>query len=204
MTKTYFRDYIDEFDDLVRFCNEVGCPVCEDLTDNLNEAVDDDFPTAHSRWYWKDIRDKLNDIDSGWDWYRHEDTLEFIPVDDEFDAYKADVEEWCEENDVFDPEDDEEEEEEEEEEEAYPDEPTEDLSGLCEVPEEFCSLSEDAIAGFLNLRKQQEEFNAALRRARAVTEVQKRQKEAEEEQKRQEAVRAESAELSAIEILPLF
>jgi len=129
MTKDQFYDDINDFDQLYEFCEDVGCPLNEDWVNDLKRAVDNDFPDAHGRWYYDDIRDKLNDIDEGGEWYRHVGTLEFECIDEEFYSYRDDVAEWCEANYVFNDPDEEEEEPEEDPVPEIPAVPPEDLSG---------------------------------------------------------------------------
>ena len=111
MTKDEFYDQMVDLDDLYRFSEDASCPITEEWTDDLKNKLDDDFPDAVARWYWYDIRERLNAIEGGGTWYRKLDTLEYQCIDDEFEYWRDEIADWCENEGVFDePEEDEEEE----------------------------------------------------------------------------------------------
>lgn len=112
MTRREFLDNIDDFYGLLEFCNENGCDICEDIYDDdaYDECVDDDLAEATREDGWRTIRDWLDDLPVGYDFYRREGFLTYSGADNDFDDYKSDVLEWADDNEIWDEEDDEEEE----------------------------------------------------------------------------------------------
>lgn len=115
MTRQDFIDGITTWAELLDFCYNEECDICEDIVSNdtMCEEIDDDLREATRYHSWQNVRDLLNDIDTDYDYYRRESSLEYIPMDDDdFDTYKDDVIEWMDNNGYW--EDDEEDEEDDE------------------------------------------------------------------------------------------
>ena len=111
MTRQQFIDEVNEWQELINFCNDEGCSCCndvyseEDRDDYINERLVDMARNADS---WSELLDTLSDITTGYDYYRRDDYGEWCGLDDyEFDDYKDDVLEWADDQDIW--EDDEEE-----------------------------------------------------------------------------------------------
>jgi hypothetical protein len=119
MTRSEFMDNINDFDDLISFCDEMGCYACEDVIDHhdLDSVVCEDIKEATEHVEWTDIRDALDDIDAHCDWYERTGDLEFRGLEDEEDfiTYKNDVADWMDDNDLWDSESNEEDEDADEE-----------------------------------------------------------------------------------------
>lgn len=112
MTRQDFIDGITTWSDLLDFCYNEDCDICEGIVSNdtMCEEIDDDLREATQYRSWQDVRDLLNDIDTDYDYYRRESSLEYVPMDDDdFDSYKEDVIEWMDNGGYW--EDDEEDEE---------------------------------------------------------------------------------------------
>lgn len=117
MTRREFLESVNDFYDLITFCNDNGCDICEDLYDDdeYDEAIENDIRDTVGDYSWRDFRDYLSDLPTGYDWYRRDGEFDYVGVDHDFDEYKADVLRWADdEGDIWD-EDDEEEEEDDEE-----------------------------------------------------------------------------------------
>ncbi len=116
MTRAEFDETIADFADLKDFCFQQDC----DLMDNvycegdMDDYINEELRYARDYGPWWDLRDILNDIETGYNWYLHDGGLNFEPIDDRFELYFDDVLRWAEDNDVFDPEEEPEEEEAEE------------------------------------------------------------------------------------------
>lgn len=112
MTRQEFIDRVTDFYELVEFCNENGCDICEDLYDDdgLDECVEDDLRNAAGEDSWRNIRDWLGDIPTGYDWYCREGYFDYRGVDYDFDEYKENVLNWADDEDIWDDEDEEDEE----------------------------------------------------------------------------------------------
>ena len=109
MTRQEFVDDVTSFWDLIDFCNENGCDLCEDIV--VQDAMDD--------WVWDDIRDwngswesladALSGITQGHEYYRRHGSLDYEWMDGrDFEAYKADVLDWADDSNAFDEEEPEE------------------------------------------------------------------------------------------------
>jgi len=160
MTRTEFLDNINEWWELVDFCNDEGCYVCEDLFghDCLDEQIENDISEALSNNDgWQTIRDCLNEIDTDYSYYRNDGFLNYIGLDaDDFSAYKDDVLEWGDNNGVWE---DEEEYEEEYREDVYEEEDEEEPA-----PEEafqFTELMTMCVRDVRLLQEEQEEQEIA-------------------------------------------
>lgn len=146
MTRNEFIENVQDFGDLITFCYDEGCNYTEDIYDEegMDEFVDNELyditRNAGERWY--NIRDILNDIQTGYGYYRIYSISEIVPLyDDDFEDYKCDVMDWGDANDVW--EHDEESEETTELEEEKSEEKEEDD----QPPEEGCTIEELFTAG---------------------------------------------------------
>ena len=116
MTRQEFIDYVTTWSDLLEFCYNENCYYCEDVYDSnqWNGCIDDEVGEIITNNNWREVLRILQEYDdlSGYDYYRKDDYGEWHELDDDdFDAYKDDVLEWGDNNDIW--EEDEEEEEEE-------------------------------------------------------------------------------------------
>ena len=112
MTRSEFLDNITEWYELKDFCNDFDCDVCEDIydDDDYDDCVEEDIRDAIADYGWRDIRDFLGNLPSGYDYYRRNSTLDYDGLgDDDFEDYKEDVLEWgviavrapCAQSDIF-------------------------------------------------------------------------------------------------------
>lgn len=106
MTRQEFIDEVNSFGDLIDFCNDNDCYECENVY--YQDSFDDYINDCLSDWArndgWRDLRDRLNDIPTGYDWYDIENLCGLD--DDDFDDYKDDVLSWADDHDVWDEPDD--------------------------------------------------------------------------------------------------
>lgn len=121
MTRNEFIEDVNNFYDLRDFCWGNDCYECDNVFD---EEGRDDYVNEHLvDWArdadnWEDLQEQLNDIATGYDFYRINDYGELEGLDDyDFESYKDDVLSWGDNHDIWD----EDEEEEEEVEEDYSD-----------------------------------------------------------------------------------
>ena len=121
MTRQEFMDNVTCWYDLIDFCNEQGCDVCEDVVDEdlRDEYLNDYVHSLSDYTSWWEVYETLENVPGGYTYYRYVSSTEFEGLDDyeDFDCYKADTLRWAESNGVFDEEDEEEEDEDEEDEE---------------------------------------------------------------------------------------
>lgn len=120
MTLQEFDDDITLFYELKDFCSENECSYLDEYFDDLDDEVNSDLYewVRYNDSDWEDVRNALNDIGTGYDFYRRDGSFDYMGCDDEdFDTLKADVREWAIENGKFD--DDEDEDEDDGEEEEY-------------------------------------------------------------------------------------
>ena len=111
MTRQEFLDNINDWDDLLGFCRDEECDICEDIYD---ESDMDDYINEHlvdmasdaSNWY--SFRDNLSEIPSGAGWYLYNSYFDWDELtDDDFEDYKSDVCDWMDDGGYWDEEDDE-------------------------------------------------------------------------------------------------
>lgn len=111
MTKDEFYEYVCDFSGLIDFCHEycierfIENIISEDERDDIiDEYIESEI--RNTRWY--DIRVALDDIESGFDFYRHQGDVDFTPLDDyDFDELVEEVLSYCYEEGIVDYESDE-------------------------------------------------------------------------------------------------
>lgn len=112
MTREQFYDQIEDFEDLIEFCDDYDCHECEDVVRDrdLSDMIDDDIRDALAYNMWYEIRDALAGIcTDGFDYFRRGGSLDYTGLDDyDFEEYKTSVAEWAERNDIFDEDDEDE------------------------------------------------------------------------------------------------
>lgn len=162
MTRSEFLDDVNSWSELISFCDEYGCDYCSDIYDE--EQRDD---VLNGRMYerarqdsWRDVYEWLDEIETGYDYYREDDYGDFVGLDDsEFDSYKDDVLSWMDINGYWDDEELEDEDDEIEESASEPIEEEEaveeedfsaaELIGMCSVA--FAAIQQE------NMKKIQED-----------------------------------------------
>lgn len=146
MTRQEFLDDVYDFRELMNFCYDNDCGICDDIYDDeskdeyINEHLSDMTDNADD---WQSLYRTLDDIPTGYDYYRLDDYDDFNGLDDDdFDDYKNDVLEWMDDNEYWDEDEDDEEEyfppeeeysEEEDDEESCEEDmqPVDELFSLC-------------------------------------------------------------------------
>lgn len=109
MTRNEFLNDVTEWWELIDFCSDEGCTICEDIidSDQLDEYVEGDI--RDTNYSWRDIRDLLSEISTGYGYYRVNGCFDYDGMDeDDFDSYKDDVLEWGDNNGMWEDEPDEE------------------------------------------------------------------------------------------------
>ena len=135
MTREEFEE-IEDFSELLDFCNNYDCDIYNEIydDDSYHDFIDEDIRDM-VRWYsWEQIRNYLDELPYGYDYYRRtDDGWQGIDENSDFDYMKDEVRDWAEEEEIFDEEDEQEDGQENdepcsevsecEEEEPEPDEP---------------------------------------------------------------------------------
>lgn len=109
MTRNDFLNDVTEWWELLDFCSDEGCNICEDIidSDQLDEYVEEDI--RDTNYSWRDIRDSLSEIPTGYGYYRMNGSFDYDGMDEnDFDSYKEDVLEWGDNNGVWEDEPDDE------------------------------------------------------------------------------------------------
>lgn len=104
-----------DWDDLINFCNEMGCSLCEDVYDEdaRDECIDSRLEDLVYNEGWREIKNYLDDIPDGSDYYERDDWDDWCCLDgDDLEDRISDVVDWMDRNGLWDDEYDEEEEEE--------------------------------------------------------------------------------------------
>ena len=114
MTRQEFIDDITSWWELIDFCNDEGY---EDYIDDIyseesrEDYLDNDLvQRARNAGSWTDLLSTLDDIPTGYDYYRMDDYGDWHPLDDyDFNDRKEEVLDRLDEDDFWDEEDEEEE-----------------------------------------------------------------------------------------------
>lgn len=151
MTRQEFLDSVNDFGDLIDFCSDEGCDYCENIyyEDSFDDLVNDCVSGWARDMGWRDLRDRLDDIPSGYDWYDTSDEWRGLD-DDDFRAYKDDVLEWGDDHDIWDvPDEDDEEIDDFEDDGIFEEDEDDDY----EEPEDGCSFEELFAASSSTIQK---------------------------------------------------
>ena len=106
MTRNDFLNDVTEWWELLDFCSDEGCNICEDIIDS-DQLVEEDI--RDTNYSWRDIRDSLSEIPTGYGYYRMNGSFDYDGMDEnDFDSYKEDVLEWGDNNGVWEDEPDDE------------------------------------------------------------------------------------------------
>lgn len=108
MTRTEFINSITTWQELLIFCDDVNCGVCEDIIsyDELGIFIADDFRRYSHEYDWQDIRDWLENISTDAYYYYRSGSFFYEDIDNKFEEYKAQVLLWCDETTgIFDEDD---------------------------------------------------------------------------------------------------
>lgn len=117
MTRDEFYESITTWEELKDFCYDNDCELLSDVysDDARDSEIDGCLENWASRYSWYELRDKLDNIDTGSDWWLYDEDGEWIALGDrEFDSYRDDVASWMDDNGYWDDADDEDEEYDEE------------------------------------------------------------------------------------------
>lgn len=90
MTRNDFLNDVTEWWELLDFCSDEGCNICEDIidSDQLDEYVEEDI--RDTNYSWRDIRDSLSEIPTGYGYYRMNGSFDYDGMDEnDFDSYKG-------------------------------------------------------------------------------------------------------------------
>lgn len=104
MTKNDFLQDITDWSELLDFCKETTCPLCDDIIPevNLNPYVINEIKKATENITWQNLKEHLNEIDDLCDFYLHKDGFAFLEADDLlFQERKKSVSHWVETNNLF-------------------------------------------------------------------------------------------------------
>ena len=111
MTREEWIDEMDSLSALIDWCRENA--ECEDTfddfiyEDSLDEYVAEDI--RNFDYGWDDLRDNLNNIQTGYPWYRVDGSFDYVGFDeDDYDEFKETVLECLDEEGYFEDDDDEE------------------------------------------------------------------------------------------------
>lgn len=106
MTRNDFLNGITEWYELLEFCNDNGCSICDDIIsdDDRDDEIDSDIEDAIRNDRWYDIKGYLEEIPTGYSYYRRNSMFDYDGMDDsDFDEYKDDVLGWADrEGDIWD------------------------------------------------------------------------------------------------------
>lgn len=106
MTRNEFLNDVSSWYELIEFCNDNGCSICDDIIseDDRDDEIDGDIEDAIRNERWYDIKRYLENIPTGYDYYLRNSMFDYDGLgDSDFDDYKDDVLEWADDaGDVWD------------------------------------------------------------------------------------------------------
>lgn len=110
MTRAEFIENVNDWNELIDFCGNEDCDICEDIYSE--ECKDNEINNCLVEWAkeytWQELYSILDDIPTGYGYYYTDDCGDWHEADDDlFDAMKQDVLEWMDDGDYWDEEDEE-------------------------------------------------------------------------------------------------
>ena len=113
MTRAEFIDTVNEWWELIDFCSDENCEICNDVysNDDRDSYIDERLSDiADSIGDWRSLRDELYNITTGYDYYLYNGWTDWIGLTDEdFEEFKQRVLVWMDNGDYWEEEEDEEE-----------------------------------------------------------------------------------------------
>ena len=113
MTRAEFIDTVNEWWELIDFCSDENCEICNDVysDDDRDSYIDERLSDiADSIGDWRSLRDELYNITTGYDYYLYNGWTDWIGLTDEdFEEFKQRVLVWMDNGDYWEEEEDEEE-----------------------------------------------------------------------------------------------
>ena len=111
MTREEFEG-IENLSELLDFCRNYDCDIYEEIFDDdgYHDCIDEEINDMVQHDSWEQIRDYLDELPYGYDYYRQTefDGWEGIDEYSDFDNIKDEVRNWAEEEEIFDEEDEQE------------------------------------------------------------------------------------------------
>lgn len=167
MTRQEFIENVNDWYDLKDFCSSNDCDILDCIydEDGMDSEIECYMDEYHDDYSWREFRDMLSDIPTGYEFYREDGAFNWVGMEDsDFREYKDSILEWMddggywdddeedeeyydEDNDLFSPGDDE-----EDEDVAEEDFSVGDLIGMCSVT--YVTIQRD------NQRRENEEATA--------------------------------------------
>ena len=115
MTRQEFIDNCNDWLELIAFCRDYDIYACEGVYADvdLDEYIDEWLAEHHYEYYWRDIRDRLYDIPTGYDFYYVNSDYGISEINGldnyDFADYKDDVIREMDDRELWDEDEDEEE-----------------------------------------------------------------------------------------------
>ena len=99
MTRDYFANNVETWDELIEFCNGIGYDLNVYDEYSRDEVVDQQLVERIHDSGWEEIYSWLEDIPTGYEYYRIDDYNDFVGLDEEdFADYKNDVLEYADDD----------------------------------------------------------------------------------------------------------
>lgn len=112
MTREEFQENVVDFCDLINFCSDNDCDICNEVYDegSYNAEIDEYYLAEWVREYnWKDLKYRLEQLPEEYCYYRIDGYGNWEGLTDhEFEDYFTDVLQWGDDNGVWDSDEEEE------------------------------------------------------------------------------------------------
>lgn len=108
MTREEFQEEVTTYYDLINVCSDYGLSTCDDIYDDedLDDYINNELEDYVRNNNWYDVKDILNNIPTGYNYYRvdrYEGFDGIYGLDDyDFTDWKDEVYEEMDENELFD------------------------------------------------------------------------------------------------------
>lgn len=111
MTRQEFIDDVTTWPELIEFCDDEECDYCDDIysDESYDSYVNDELSDMCRNESWQDVKEWLDGLPEGYDYYIKYNDGEWAGAGDEnFDSYKDDILEYMDDGEYWDEDEEEE------------------------------------------------------------------------------------------------
>lgn len=109
MTRQEFIENVNDWYDLKDFCADNGCDILDDVydEDGMDSEIEYYIGEYRGDYTWREFRDMLSDIPTGYEFYREDDAFDWVGLDDsDFRDYKENVLDWMDDGEYWEEDED--------------------------------------------------------------------------------------------------
>ena len=109
MTRREFIENVNDWYDLKDFCADNDCDILDDVydEDGMDSEIEYYIGEYRGDYTWRELRDMLGNIPTGYEFYREEGAFDWVGLDDsDFRDYKENVLDWMDDGEYWEEDED--------------------------------------------------------------------------------------------------